>query len=402
MVRLQSHRSITLYAWVVMLVAASHPPTFAQCMDEQKVIASDAAADDHFGSAVSVSENTVLIGAWQDDCTAGADCGAVYVLRYNGSEWIEEQKLTASDADAGDRFGISVSILGETALIGATGDDCADGDSCGSAYLFRYNGTEWVEEQKLTASDGASGDGFGRSSSIDFPIFTTISGAPGILIGAPGDDCTGVDSCGSVYVFRFDGSGWVEEQKLTASDPTAAAQLGVSVYINGDTAVAGAPLADCPAGVFCGAAYIYHFDGSSWTETQKLTASDASPPMSFGGAVAMSGNALLVGAFQDNCEAGIECGAAYVYRFDGSNWNEEQKLTASDANAGDQFARSLSLSGNSAVIGSGGAECPAGGSCGAAYVYRFDGSDWSEEQKLVASDADGVDSFGTSVAMSPV
>src|SRR3972149_686544 len=113
-------------------------------------------------------------------------------------------------------------------------------------------------------------------------------------------------------------------------------------------------------------------------EERKLTASGARPGDALGISVAVSDDVAVVGAFGADCESGFgDCGAAYVFRFDGSNWREEKKLTASDAEAEDSFGRSVSAKGDVALVGTPYGNYAAGSACGAAYVYRFDGSPWA-------------------------
>ncbi len=352
------------------------PVNSAQCLEQQKLSASDADTRDGFGT-VSVSGDTALVGATGDDCAAGEHCGAAYVFRFNGTSWVEEQKLTASDAEAGDGFGFPVSVSGETALIGAHLDDCAAGERCGSAYVFRFDGTSWVEEQKLTASDAVAHGLFGRSLSL--------SGNTAVV---------------STYVFRFNGTSWVEEQKLTASDAAPGDGFGVSVSVSGDMAVVGAPFDDCgTSNDACGSAYVFRFDGSSWVEEQRLTASNAPLGRSFGRSVSVSGGTVVMGA-KDLCTAGDFCGRAYVFRFDGTTWVEEQKLAGSDPTANDFFGTSVSLSGDTVVVGANATFCAAGHDCGSAYVFHYNGTSWIAEQRLTASDEANVDEFGGSVAVS--
>jgi len=213
-------------------------------VEEQKLLASDGAADDRFGDSVSISGNVALVGAELDD-DKGTDSGSAYVFRWSGGSWVEEQKLLASDGAADDRFGSSVSISGNVALVGAELDDDKGTDS-GSAYVFRWNGSSWLEEQKLLASDGAGSDYFGSSVSISGNV---------ALVGAYLDDDNGTYS-GSAYVFRWNGSSWVEEQKLLASDGAADDRFGDSVSISGDMALVGA-FWDDDNGTDSGSAYVF-------------------------------------------------------------------------------------------------------------------------------------------------
>ncbi len=175
----------------------------------QKLVANDGAAGDEFGRSVSISGDTAIVGAhWDDD--NGSDSGSAYVFHFDGSQWIQQQKLTANDATSGDRFGVSVSISDDTAIVGTHFGD-GGAASSGSAYIFRFDGSQWVQQQKLVADDAAEYDGFGYSVSISGDI---------AIVGAYVDDDDGWNS-GSAYVFHFDGSQWVQQQKLTADDAAA-------------------------------------------------------------------------------------------------------------------------------------------------------------------------------------
>jgi len=333
-----------------------------------KLMASDGAADDYFGNAVALDGDTAVIGAYGDDEGAGS----AYVFRWDGATWVEH-KLTASDGAADDYFGFySVALDGDTAVIGATGDDDL-GDRSGSAYVFRWDGATWIEH-KLTASDGAAYDIFGVAVAVDGNT---------AVIGAYGDD----EGAGSAYVFRWDGATWIEH-KLTASDGAAYDLFGSSVAVAGDTAVIGAYGDDEGAG----SAYVFRWDGATWVE-HKLTASDGAADDRFGYSVAVDGNTAVIGAAGDD-DLGISSGSAYVFRWDGATW-VEHKLTASDGAAYDRFGEAVALDGNTAVIGAAGFT----NSAGSAYVFVRDGTTWTEQAKLTASDGAAYDYFGEAVAL---
>ncbi len=353
----------------------------AQCLEQQKLTASDAAENDRFGS-VSASGDIVVVGAFEDN--------SVYVFRFNGTSWVEEQKLTASGPSG--RFGSSVFTSGDAVIVGSSGNGCAAGGDCGSAYVFRSNGNSYAEEQELTPSDAAADVHFGNSVSVSGDV---------ALVGAFRDDCAAGVDCGSAYVFRFTGERWVEEQKLTASDAAPVDLFGNSVSVSGNTAVVGAFLDGCAPGIGqCGSAYVYRFNGISWDQQAKLTAHDAAIFDHFGVSVALSGTWIVVGASGVDCSAGDNCGAAYVYRFDVTSWVEQQKLTAFEASASDSFGTSVSLDGNTAVIGANGNNCTAGADCGSAYVFRLNEIASVGGVKLTASDAGLGDFLGRSVSVS--
>ncbi|MCH7847866.1 MAG: FG-GAP repeat protein [Planctomycetes bacterium] len=379
--------------WATLGVATAG--AWGQCVANElaKVTASDAAVGDQFGKSVSISPDgsgVALIGVEADD-DAGILSGSAYVYRFDPerSEWIEEQKLVASDGALFEFFGGSVAVSGDLALIGAHAH--IHEGHIGAVYFFQYNGTTWVEQQELLASGGFGGG----------PI--SISGDLAV-IGAGGDSDAGQAS-GAAYVFRFDAKSgkWIEQAKLTASDPEAWDNFGWAVSISGDVVLIGAPRDDDVPND-SGSAYVFVKPEGGWvdmTETAKLTASDAAAFDRFGFSVSISGDVSLIGAWDDD-DAGPGTGSAYVFRYDAdrSAWIEEQKLTASDAAGGDVFAKSVSLSGNLALISAHGNDDGESAS-GSAYVFHFDGSTWIEQAKLLASDPGAYDQFGNAVSISP-
>ena len=382
---IRSERGLSLSLACGLLLAVAAPTARGQCQvtETGQCNASDGAGGDAFGNAVSINGDVAIIGA-RDDDAAGAQSGSAYIHRFNGTNWVEEAKLTASDGAAGDNFGTSVAISGDIAVVGAPNDDHA-AFFAGSVYIFRFNGVVWTQEAKLTASDAGPGHQFGWS------VATTGSIA---LIGAYGDDHAGPLS-GSAYVLRFSSGQWIEEAKLVPSDPGEQDRFGISVSISGNLAVVGADNND-DAGDDSGSAYIFRFDDNGWPQEAKLTASDAAAGDEYGRAVAIDSSVAVVGAWHDD-DAGTSTGSAYVYRFDGASWPEEQKLLPSDAIAGDKFGRSVAVTGNVAVLSALGADDSAADS-GSAYVLEFDGSTWVEKGKLLGSNIGAFENFGFSVS----
>jgi len=359
----------------------------AQCDWEevQKLLASDGSEDDQFSKSVSIDGEVMVIGAYKDDNDYGTDAGSVYVFRYDGAMWVEEAILLASDGEAYDWFGISTSIDGDVIVIGADHDD-DNGSNSGSAYVFRYDGSMWIEEAKLLASDGVSHDRFGVSVSI---------GGDTIAIGAYLDDDNDINS-GSAYVFQYDKSTWVEKIKLIASDGRAFDQFGITIAIDGDVILVGA-CTDAYYGDWYSSAYVFRHDGYQWIEEAILCSSDSYDD--FGISLSIDDHAIVVGAFhaEDN---GYQSGAAYVFRYDGSDWVEETKLLASDGSISDLFGYSVSIDGDVIVVGAfGDDEIGCWSPTGSAYVFRYYGSTWVEEVKLLASDRVSDDRFGETVSV---
>jgi hypothetical protein len=374
-------------------------------VEEQRLTASDAADGDGFGYSVAVSGGAVLVGApFNDD--AGDASGSAYVFRYDGGAgvWTEEQKLTASDAYQLDQFGYSVAVSGGVAVVGAPLTNA--GHWPRSAYVFRYDGGAgaWTEEEQLSPSDGELHDQFGVSVAVSDGV---------VVVGAPYSESPTVGSdFGAAYVFRYDsGTGaWSQEQKLAASLRTRNDHFGSAVAVSGGVVVVGAPRYE-NGGRSDGAAYVFRYDAGTWAQEQRL----AGPPQpsggvdndDFGGAVAISGGVALVGAPLYNLSNfGPEPGVAFVVRYDGSaapgsRWAVGQRLALSDGAALDRFGWSVAVSGGVAAAGAIYADGPGGTEAGAAYVFRYDGGagTWGLEQRLVAPDGAAGDHFGTSVAV---
>jgi hypothetical protein len=349
--------------------------------ERQKLLASDGATADQFGCSVFISGDYAIVGALYDD-DKGSNSGSAYIFKWNGTSWSQQQKLTASDGAAGDWFGTSVSISGDYVIVGASRDD-DNGTDSGSAYIFTPNDIDpnnWVQQQKLTASDGAVSDNFGYSVSIsgDYAI-----------VGAYRDDDNGTDS-GSAYIFKWDGTSWSQQQKLTASDGAVWDYFGRSVSISGDYAIVGA---ENNGGK--GSAYIFKRNGTIWSQQAKLTASDRATNDYFG-SVSINGDYAIVGAYGDD-GGGDDGGkgSAYIFNRDGTSWSQQQKLTASDGAAWAYFGRSVSISGDYVIVGA--EENDASGS---AYIFWRDGISWSQQAKLTASDGAAGDYFGWSVSIS--
>ena len=369
-----------------------------------KLYASDAAATDYFGhsAALSADATIALIGAVFDD-DKGTDSGSVYVFTRSGTVWTQQQKLLASDGAAGDGFGVSVALNSDAtfALIGANGDDDKALDA-GSVYVFTRSGSVWTQQQKLTASDGVAGDNFGFSVAV-------TSDAALALIGARGDDDKGTDS-GSVYVFTRVGTVWTQQQKLFASDSAATDYFGASVALNADATIAliGAHYDD-DKGTDSGSVYVFTRVGTVWTQQQKLTASDGTSGDRFGISTALNSDAsvALIGAIGDG-DKGVYSGSVYVFTRSGTIWTEQRKLLASDGVANDYFGRSVALNTDAsiAMIGAYMDDNTATDS-GSIYFYlnpmtfNLPAVDvgFLERRKIYANDAAAADIFGSSIAM---
>ena len=365
-------------------------------ISEAKVLAGDEDSFDSFGFTVCVDGDTALVGVYDDDLLDASgndylqDAGSVYVFVRNNGVWSEQAKLVASDRACNDFFGCSVSISGDTALVGAYGDDIVIGDSgepisdAGSSYVFVRSNGVWSEQAKLVASDVSNGEDF-------FGYSVSISGNTA-LVGAYRDDIVCGDSgpttydAGSSYVFVRSNGVWSEQAKLVASDGEYKDFFGYSVSISGNTVLVGAYRDDIIIGDSgdlisdAGSSYVFVRNNGVWSEQAKLVASDVSDGEHedfFGYSVSISGNTALVGAYRDEIvisDTGptiSNMGSSHVFVRSNGVWSEQTKLVASDGNYEGYFGRSVSISGDTALVGAYNPLNYMPGSEGSAYFYKF-------------------------------
>ena len=283
------------------------------------------------------------------------------------------------------------------------GTSFTDGTSSPASGTIRFldflnksiGSTPTVYPAHLRASSPINNDQLGSSISI--------SGNYAIA-GAQFADPNGQSSAGAAYIFERTSTSWIQRALLIASDATASDYFGKSVSISGDYAIVGADGADPDSKSRAGAAYIFKKDtnGTGWTQQAKLVASDKTANDYFGGSVSISGIDVIVGATGQDPNGQSSAGAAYVFTRSGSSWSQQAKLVASDAAFADSFGESVSIDGNYAIIGAYREDpgTPTLSSAGSAYVFTRYGSGWSQQAKLVASDKAAGDYFGTSVSIS--
>jgi hypothetical protein len=309
---------------------------------QAKLTALDGADSDSFGASVAVSGDTAVIGAYYDNDNGYASGSAYVFIRDANGTWTQQAKLLPSDGAAEYKFGYSVAVSGDIAVIGDWRDYDND-DLVGSAYIFvrAANGT-WTQQAKLLASDSTAGDKFGASVAVDGNT---------AVIGAWGNDDEGLNT-GSAYIFVQAVNGtWTQQAKLLASDGAAYDLFGYSVAVFADTAVIGA-YGDDDKGEDAGSAYVFvrAADGT-WTQQAKLLANDGSIEKLFGWSVAVSGDTAVIGAWGDD-ENGWGSGAAYVFvRAANGAWTQQSKLLDPDGGSSDRFGWSVAVSGETALIG---------------------------------------------------
>jgi hypothetical protein len=323
-----------------------------------KLAPTDLNNDDFFGYSVGMDNDRLIVGA---NHRQEARIFKRYSALGNNNAWMQEKKLKGSDVAGGDYFGNAVDISGDWAIVGSPNDDNAKGSDAGAAYLFQWTGSDWVQRAKVVASDGASGDVFGSAVALDGDY---------AVVGEPYDNNQKGTDAGSIYVFRRNGTSWIQDAKLIASDGASSDYFGTSVAIWGVYILAGAYYDDNARGTNAGGAYFFMRNGGSYAQMNKLIADDGAASDRFGRTVALTDYFAVIGApFNDN-SAGANAGAAYVYYRSGNQLVYVEKRTASDGAAGDYFGYSAAIDGDYAVVGSLYDDNSVGGDAGSAYIFE--------------------------------
>ncbi|MCZ8343103.1 MAG: FG-GAP repeat protein [Leptospira sp.] len=374
--------------------------------------------------------------------------------------WEAQAYLKASNADAGDFFGTSVAISGDTIVVGAAGEasnqttitngSTASSDNSasftGAVYVFQRSGSIWVQEAYLKAPNSELDDRFGVSVGISGDTIVvgaifedsnqiTITNGPNASINNT------LSNSGAAYVFQRSGSSWTQQAYLKPTNTGVDDQFGISVAISGDTIAVGAFLEDSNqtsitngssasidnSALNAGAVYVFQRTGTAWVEQAYLKASNAQTEDRFGISVAISGDTIVAGAnLEDSNQTTITnggvassnnsasiSGAAYVFQRTGSAWAEQAYLKAPNGEANDQFGEDVAIDGDRIVVGAfsessnqititNGTTASGDNSAnlaGAAYVFQRTGSAWSNQAYLKAPNTGADDRFGIALAI---
>ncbi|HYG09813.1 MAG TPA: FG-GAP repeat protein, partial [Pyrinomonadaceae bacterium] len=290
-------------------------------VEEARLLADDGASQDSMGFSVSVSGDTAVVGAPADAVNSKNRQGSAYVYVRTGTTWTQQQKLTSSDGAANDEFGYSVAVAGDTIAVGRHNTQVGSNRTRGAVYIFKRTGATWTEQQILTANDGVEGDVFGSSLALENDT---------LVVGALQKNIGSNFFQGAAYVFTRSsgGASFAQQARLTADDGGFADFFGHSVAVSGDTAIVGAVgLAGAGAAGGRGWVYVYVRSGAAWTQQQKLLASDGASGDAFGFSVGISGDTAIIGARADVVGSAGEVGSAYIFTRAGAAWTEQQKLT---------------------------------------------------------------------------
>lgn len=359
----------------------------------------DPLAYSDFGWAVDLSVNTILVGARNADGGAAespiANSGAAYLYQLSGGVWYDETKLVQRDPEIADAFGVSVTVDGSLAVVGATGKDLQSIENAGAAYAFEYRSGAWVQRARLTASDALEEDAFGTAVALDGRT---------LVVGADGKDFGPLPDAGAAYVFTTSGGEWTQRTKLMPLDPSPGMNFGTAVAIDGDRIVVGATESN-PAGVRgTGSAYVFKRVNGSWVQEAKLVPDEARAGDFFGQAVAIYNNTIVVGAQFTDPETDngrlTSAGAAYIFVLRGDKWEEDTQLVADDAAVFAEFGESVSVYADRVVVGASGGTAWGLSNAGTAYLFIRQGREWVQQFKMIPDTPLENGFFGGAVAIS--
>ncbi len=334
---------------------------------EAALIASDGIASDGFGNAVAAEGDTVVVAASNARVSGNNGRGAVYVFVRSGATWTQQAKLVASDGAAGDAFGASVAIDGDTILVGAPADDLSVADA-GSAYVFTRSGSVWTQRQKLVAGDAAVNASFGLSIAMDADGDFVI-GAPGSLVG-------GVRR-GAAYGFARTGNAWAQAVKLVDASGAQDDRFGASVAVENNLVLVGATGDD--VGVNADQGSVCAFDGFFGGVFLKITDPAGAAGDQFGASVAMRGDSFVVGAPQDDNGSNADQGSVVGFEFAGfaAGASAVARLTSPGGAAGDRAGESVAFFGDRIVMGVRSDDVGSAVDQGSAWVFELCPGHWT-------------------------
>ena len=347
-----------------------------------------------FGNHVAIDGNyAVVTGGIARHPTLNSDVSVLSVYQFDGTEWGYHQTLFSEDAFSYNKLDGQIDIGNSRIVAGAPSV------GSGAVVYFTQMGTDWVEQGQLFHSSTTAG--FGAIFGSYVKQFNDVLVVADTRERAESGNLPFLPQ--SIYIFRNNGSEWIADDTLSVSTGDLGTSFGSSTATHEDIIVVGDPLFSAGTNVTReGAAYVYDYNGTSWELSQRLEAgpyADANDRL--GTSVATDGNTIVVGAVRDTVGTVVSAGAAYVFRKQNDDWELAQRLVASDGMQQDYFGQTLALEGDHLIVGAPNDFRPnfvnAGGY---AYYFRFNGTEWTEEAKLILPNAVSDDRFGWSVDIS--
>ena len=347
-------------------------------------------ADDQFGNSVDIDESNAVIGSFLDDNASLTNSGAAYALNIDPTTgaWTSYVKLMSPEQSSGDYFGGSVAVDSGVIFVGAYGDDYLSKIDSGSVFTFRKNTDTWDYESKIMPNDSSATDLFGYSVAADGGY---------LVVGAPRDDDKGKDS-GSAYIFKFNGTAWIQEAKLVASDGGIEDAFGTSVDIDNGRIIVGSKENTHSGKINVGAAYVFRLVSGTWTQEAKLTNGDLGKQYDyFGTDVSIDDEQIVVAAkgFDLNATV-VNVGAVYSFTLNNGEWILNQRLSSNN-NSNDWFGSSISLDGSYLAVGCLNCDVDSKTDAGKIEIFYFSNGTWENILTYVLSDRETNDRFGSDI-----
>ncbi|NLB86709.1 MAG: hypothetical protein GX793_06580, partial [Bacteroidales bacterium] len=337
---------------------------------------------------------------------SGILLGFLFSQNIVAQNWMEINKICATERWKGANFGYSVDIYGDYAIVGAPYDFNFNDkdeyvDSVGAAYIYKYDGEDWQVQQKLCLEDGDMYDGFGASVALheDYAI-----------IGSPGRNIAVYDtSQGEAFIYKRNNDVWELQQNLIAPDGLKFDLFGSSVAINDNFIV----VAAMQASGIRGKVYIYEKQETTWNLTQILNPTTSNSFRYFGNSVSIHNDYLAIGcrsAFDANEEEEMPgAGAVYIYKYNSQTWEQSQKIVAEDRHEANFFGYSVDIYGNHLIVGAPndnrnefGEIYPETADLGSAYIFKLEDETWTQVKKLHEPDSplfNWYNQFGSDVSI---
>ncbi len=368
-----------------------------------KIAATNGAAGDEFGLDVDIDKDHIIVGTW----LYNDGPGAAYIFERNTGgidNWGQVAGLTASDGATGDNFGASVTINGDFAAVGAPDTDIGGNTNQGSVYIFARNvggANAWGEVKKITAEDGRPFDSFGERFSLSMDRSKILAGSPDAEIGLNSGQ-------GAAYLFERNHGGmdnWGQVCEISSTDGATGNNFGKAVAMEGDTAIAGAWRTTIGSNANQGAAYVFHLQNNKWINKTRAVASDGTAGEYFGIWADIDGDTFVSGVRNDNIGTNIQQGSVYIFERNlggAENWGQAGKLISTNYEPYMNMGRSVAISRDTVIAGAYFANIGANVQQGAAFIFErnFGGSNnWGQVKKLIASDGAPSANAGRGVAI---
>ncbi|WP_428267655.1 hypothetical protein [Haliangium sp.] len=358
----------------------------------ERFAALDSGSRNWFGYSVDISGDVIVVGAPFYDLLAGGEVlepsiGAAYVFERDGTSWKQTARLSGSTVDTSSMFGWSVGVDGDLIAVGAWGQEAA-GSQVGTVYVFERNATTWEETAILEPLSGDDQTRFGQSVSVS---------GNRIAVGAPNiTDVDDNDPVTPAYVFEKSGQNWNGVRVEPTDDPRDS-WFGYSVSLSGDTLVVGAP-ADKTHGRGSGAAYVFEVNGANWNQVARFDDANGEIDDYFGRDVAVDGNVIAIGVEAGGAVTALNQGMVVVYENDGTGWSESARVQASDPDVDHRFGFSVDVYQGIVVVGAH-RDDEVAIDAGSAYIFRKQSGQWEEYSKLISYGFRSGDQCGAAVAM---